>query len=59
MTQPGPEVRDETERMLASAGIVVTDEGKARARAKLAAAEQRMTPDAWARLDDRYGRSAA
>lgn len=59
MTGPSQKVRDETERMLAGAGIVVTDEGKARARAKLQAASERMTPEAWARLDRRYGRTDA
>jgi hypothetical protein len=59
MSQPSQDVRDETERVLAGAGIVVTDEGKARARTKLRAAEERMTPDVWARLDERYGRNAA
>ncbi|TWH67760.1 hypothetical protein JD77_02745 [Micromonospora olivasterospora] len=44
--------------MLAQAGIAVTDEGKARARAKLRAAERRMTPEAWARLAERFGRAA-
>jgi hypothetical protein len=58
MTQPtGQDVHDETERMLAAAGIVVTDEGKARARTRLRAAERRMTPDAWERLDERYHRA--
>jgi hypothetical protein len=59
MSQPSQDVRDDTERVLAGAGIVVTDEGKARARAKLRDAEQRMTPEAWARLDERYGRNTA
>jgi hypothetical protein len=59
MTQPGQDVCDETARMLAGAGIVVTDEGKARARTKLQAAAKRMTPEAWARLDERYGRAGA
>ncbi|MCW6010759.1 hypothetical protein K1W54_40350 [Micromonospora sp. CPCC 205371] len=51
--------RAETERMLAEAGIAVTPEGKARARAKLRAAEQRMTPEAWKRLDEQYRRADA
>ena len=59
MSQPSQDVDGETERVLAGAGIVVTDEGKIRARAKLRAAERRMTPEAWERLAERYGRSAA
>jgi hypothetical protein len=59
VTQPGQDVHDETARVLAGAGIVVTDEGKARARAKLEAAAERMTPEAWARLKERYGRTDA
>jgi len=54
MTQRGQDIRDETEQMLAAAGIVVTDEGRARARSRLRAAEERMTPEAWERLDERY-----
>jgi hypothetical protein len=52
-------VADETAAMLAAAGIVATDEGRDRARAKLKAAEERMTPAAWARLRERYGRADA
>jgi hypothetical protein len=52
-------VAEETAAMLAAAGIVATDEGRARARAKLKAAEERMTPTAWARLRERYGRTDA
>jgi metallophosphoesterase superfamily enzyme len=59
MSRPDQDVHVETERMLAEAGIVVTDEGRARARAKLRAAAERMTPEAWARLDERYGRPSA
>jgi hypothetical protein len=53
MTKPGPELRDEnTVAMLAAVGIIVTEEGKARARAELAAATERRTPErraAWRR----------
>lgn len=58
MTGRSQDTRAETERMLAEAGIVVTAEGRARARAKLRDAERRMTPEAWERLDRRYGRPA-
>jgi hypothetical protein len=56
---PNRDLHDETTAILAAAGIVVTDEGKARARAKLDTAAQRMTPEAWARIRARYGRSDA
>lgn len=59
MTQPDQDVREETELMFAAAGIAVTEEGKARARAKLRAAAERMTPEAWARLEERYGQANA
>lgn len=59
MAQADQDLGDETERMLAAAGIEVTEEGRARARAKLAAAQERMTPEAWARLRERYGRTDA
>lgn len=59
MAPPDRDTRAETDRMLAAAGIVVTDEGRGRAREKLAAAQQRMTPQAWARLRERYGRTDA
>ena len=53
------DTRAETEHMLAQVGVTVTDGGKARARAKLEAAERRMTPQEWARLAKRYRRSDA
>jgi hypothetical protein len=59
----GPEpVRTFTSRsrsMLAAAGIVVSDEGKARARARLREADRRMTPEAWQRLKERFDPDAA
>jgi hypothetical protein len=39
------DVRIETERMLAAAGIQVTDEGRARARAQLAELDAQWTPE--------------
>jgi hypothetical protein len=51
MTQPsGPDLREDMTAMLAAAGITVTDEGKARARAKLAEAAARRDPDKRAAL---------
>jgi hypothetical protein len=49
---------DETDAMLAAAGITVTGEGRERARARLRAADERMTPQAWEHLRDRLGRAA-
>lgn len=54
MATPDQDVRDETRRMLAAVGVTVTGEGRARARAKLQKAAQRMTPEAWERLEERY-----
>ena len=51
-------VDDETARMLAAVGVTVSEEGRARARAKLSAAAERMTPEAWERLEARYGRTS-
>jgi hypothetical protein len=45
MTHPEGEVHRDTAAMLAAAGITVTEEGKARARAKLAEADARRTPE--------------
>ena len=44
--------------MLAAVGVTVSEEGRARARAKLSAAAERMTPEAWERLEERYGRTS-
>lgn len=44
--------------MLAAVGVTVSEEGRARARAKLSAAAERMTPEAWERLEARYGRTS-
>jgi hypothetical protein len=41
--------------MLAAVGITVTEEGKARARAKLDAASARWTPEKWAALRRQIG----
>jgi hypothetical protein len=41
--------------LLAEQGIHVTDEGVARARQKLRDADERKTPEAWARIDEIFG----
>jgi hypothetical protein len=45
MAQHDHDAREDTVAMLAAAGITVTDEGKARARARLAEADARRTPE--------------
>jgi hypothetical protein len=46
---------EETRALLAEQGVEVTEEGLARARQKLCEAEQRMTPEARARIDAIFG----
>lgn len=55
MTQSEHEAPEDSGTLLASVGIVVTDEGKARARARLAAAEARRTPEVRAALRAQVG----
>jgi hypothetical protein len=56
MEEPtGPDVRTDTTAMLAAAGIVVTPEGKARARRRLAEARARWTPERDAALRQQLG----
>jgi hypothetical protein len=55
VTNHGPDVREDMSAMLAAAGIAVTEEGKASARAKLAAARARCTPEMYAALRDQVG----
>jgi hypothetical protein len=55
MSQPTPDLREDTSAMLAAAGIQVTEEGKARARAKLAAADAERTDERRAALRTRLG----
>ncbi|MGC4808639.1 hypothetical protein [Micromonospora sp. DT233] len=45
MASQSPETDTRSDDVLAAAGIVVTPEGKARARARLRAADQRWTPE--------------
>jgi len=56
--QPGPDLHEDMTAMLAAAGITVTEEGKARARAKLAEAAARRDPTRRAALRARLGRPA-
>jgi hypothetical protein len=55
MTQPDHDAREDTEAMLAAAGITVTEEGKARARARLAEGDARRTPERQAALRAQVG----
>jgi hypothetical protein len=45
MTQPEHDAPEDAAAMLAAVGITVTEEGKARARARLAEADARRTPE--------------
>jgi hypothetical protein len=45
VTQPGPNLREDTTAMLAAVGITVTPEGKAWAAATLAAADAERSPE--------------
>jgi hypothetical protein len=55
MTHPGPDLREDMTAMLAAVGITVTEQGKARARAKLAEAAARRDPQRRAALRERLG----
>jgi hypothetical protein len=55
VTQPDHDARDDTTELLAAVGITVTEEGKSRARAKLAEADARWTPKQWAALREQLG----
>jgi hypothetical protein len=57
--QPGPDLREDMTAMLAAAGITVTEEGKARARAKLAEASASCDPEQRAALRARLGRPSS
>ena len=55
MTEPTPDLREDMTAMLAAAGIHVTEEGRARARAKLDTVRARWTPERWAALREQLG----
>lgn len=59
MTNHGPDVHDDTVAMLAAVGITVTEEGKARARAELAEAAARRTPERLAVWREQLGLPAS
>jgi hypothetical protein len=56
--QPGRDLHEDMTATLAAAGITVTEEGKARARAKLAEAAARRDPERRAALRAQLGRPA-
>ena len=55
MAQSDHEARKSTAELLAAVGITVTEDGKARARARLAEANARWTPERWAALRTQLG----
>jgi hypothetical protein len=55
MTTPRPGSDSDVSALLDAAGITVTEEGKARARRRLAEARARWTPERWARLREQIG----
>ena len=55
MSQPVPDLREDTTAMLAAVGITVTEEGKARAARTLADAAARRSPQRRAALRARLG----
>jgi hypothetical protein len=56
--QSGPDLREDMTAMLAAAGITVTEEGKARAKAKRIEAAAKVDPEQRAALRARLGRPA-
>jgi hypothetical protein len=59
MSTPEHDASDDTVAMLAAVGITVTEEGKARARARLAEADARRTPELRAAWRAQMGRPPA
>jgi hypothetical protein len=59
MTQPDQSTRDQTAALLAEHGFVITDEGKARAREKLAEMDAHWTPERRQALRERLARGDA
>lgn len=55
MATNSPDAREDTAASFAAVGIPVTEEGKARARAKLAEADARWTPERWDALRKQLG----
>jgi len=59
MTQPDEATRDQSAARLADHGFVITEEGKARARAKLAEIDEHWTPERRQALRERLSRGDA
>jgi len=55
MTQPDHDVHETLTEALARVGVIVTDEGKARARARLAAAREGWTEERFQATRDKLG----
>jgi hypothetical protein len=55
MGQPDHRADESTIELLAAVGVTATDEGKARARARIAEAEARWTDEKWAELREQLG----
>jgi hypothetical protein len=55
MSQPDRQADEGTVELLAAVGVTATDEGKARARARIADAEARWTDEKWAELREQLG----
>ena len=55
MGQPERRSDESTAELLAAVGVTATDEGKARARARIAEAEARWTGERWAELREQLG----
>ena len=55
MSQSDRQSDESTVELLAAVGVTATDEGKARARARIAEAEARWTEEQWAELRDQLG----
>ncbi|MPZ24987.1 MAG: hypothetical protein GEV12_00660 [Micromonosporaceae bacterium] len=55
MNQPRPGSDADVSALLDAAGITITEDGKARARQRLAEAHARWTPERWTRLREQIG----
>lgn len=58
MNLPDRRADEDIVELLAAVGVTATDEGKARARARIADAEARWTGEKWAELREQLGLSA-
>jgi hypothetical protein len=55
LQRPDHDARGDTAELLAAVGITVTEEATSRARAKLAEADARWTPERWAAPREQLG----